>query len=119
MVSRPENGWASGSCGFASLSVRFGGMAELERQRVASAQAAITARRFESCCLRLSRSGVVELGRRAVVTRESAGSSPAAGALPALVVEAVMTPGPQPGGCGFESRRGCSLSRTSCWSTSR
>ena len=34
------------------------------------------ARRFESCCLRLIRSGVVELERRAVVTRENAGSSP-------------------------------------------
>jgi hypothetical protein len=55
-------------------------MAELERQRVATAQAATTARRFESCCLRLSDSGVVELERRAVVTRESAGSIPAAGA---------------------------------------
>ena len=29
-----------------------GGMAELERQRVATAQAATAARRFESCCLR-------------------------------------------------------------------
>ena len=65
-----------------------GGMAELERQRAANAQAATTARRFESCCLRLSRSGVVELGRRAVVTREIAGSIPAAGAFHALVVEA-------------------------------
>jgi hypothetical protein len=58
------------------------------------------------------RSGVVELERRAVVTRESAGSSPAAGAL-APVVEAAMTPGPQPGSCGFESRRGYSL--IDCW----
>jgi hypothetical protein len=58
----------------------LGGMAELERQRVATAQGATAARRFESCCLRLSDSGVVELGRRAVVTRESAGSIPAAGA---------------------------------------
>ena len=66
-----------------------------------------TARRFESCCLRLPRSGVVELERHAVVTRENAGSIPAAGALHALVVEAVMTPGSQPGDCGFESRRGC------------
>jgi hypothetical protein len=82
-------------------------MAELERQRVATAQAATTARRFESCCLRMSDSGVVELARHAVVTRESAGSIPAAGAFHALVVEAVMTPGPQPGGCGFEPRRGC------------
>ena len=66
-----------------------------------------TARRFESCCLRLPRSGVVELERHAVVTRENAGSIPAAGVLHALVVEAVMTPGSQPGDCGFESRRGC------------
>ena len=71
-----------------------GGMAELERQRVANAQAATTARRFESCCLRLSRSGVVELGRRAVVTREIAGSIPAAGAFHALVVEAGDDAGP-------------------------
>ena len=38
----------------------LGGMAELVRQRVASAQAAGAARRFESCCLRLLHSGVVE-----------------------------------------------------------
>jgi hypothetical protein len=69
-------------------------MAELERQRVASAQAAATARRFESCCLRLSQSGVVELARRAVVTREIAGSIPAAGASHALVVEAGNDAGP-------------------------
>jgi hypothetical protein len=84
-------------------------MAELERQRVASAQAATTARRFESCCLRLSRSGVVELERRAVVTRQSAGSIPAAGASRALVVEAVMTPGPQPGSCGSSPAEGADL----------
>ncbi len=95
MVSRPENGWAYGPWGFDSLSFRLpGGMAELERQRVASAQAANSARRFESCCLRLSQSGVVELGRRAVVTREIAGSSPAAGVLHALVVEAGDDAGP-------------------------
>ena len=69
-------------------------MAELERQRVASAQAAAAARRFESCCLRLSESGVVELGRRAVVAREIAGSIPAAGAFHALVVEAGDDAGP-------------------------
>ncbi len=99
-----------GPWGFESLSFRLspGGIAELERQRVANAPAATTARRFESCCLRLPHSGVVELERRAVVTREIAGSIPAAGALHALVVEAVITPGPQPGSCGFESRRGCS-----------
>jgi hypothetical protein len=94
-VSRPENGWAYGLWGFDSLSFRLpGGMAELERQRVAIAQAATTARRFESCCLRLSRSGVVELGRRAVVIREIAGSIPAAGVLHALVVEAGDDAGP-------------------------
>jgi hypothetical protein len=38
-------------------------MAELERQRVASAQAATTARRFESCCLR----------HRPVAQRQSSG----------------------------------------------
>ena len=69
-------------------------MAELERQRVAIAQAAAAARRFESCCLRLSQSGVVELERRAVVTREIAGSIPAAGASHALVVEVGDDAGP-------------------------
>jgi hypothetical protein len=40
-VPRLENGWASRPWGFDSLSFRLhGGMAELERQRVASAQAA-------------------------------------------------------------------------------
>lgn len=86
----------SGPWGFDSLSFRLAseawpswkGSALLARRRP------ITARRFESCCLRLSRSGVVELGRRAVVTREIAGSIPAAGAFHALVVEAGDDAGP-------------------------
>ena len=47
-------------------------------------------------------SGVVELVRRAVVTREIAGSIPAAGALrtPRLRGRTVMTPGSQPGSAG-------------------
>ena len=64
-----------------------------------------TARRFESCCLRSNRSGVVEWKTRGCYPR-SAGSTPAAGAPCAPVVEVAMTPGPQPGSCGFESRRG-------------
>src|SRR5262249_18570969 len=55
------------------------------------------------------RSGVVESARRATVTRERQ-----VRILPpephAPVVETAMTPGPQPGSCGFESRRGCSSS---------
>ena len=55
--------------------------------------------------LPLSRSGVVESARRATVNREAQVRS-----LPpefhAPVVERAMTPGPQPGSCGFESRRG-------------
>jgi hypothetical protein len=82
-------------------------------------------RRFESCCLRLSfRRGRV--GKTRDCYSREAGSSPAAGADPsdaraaparplcgvaestpwAPVVEVAMTPGPQPGSCGFESRRG-------------
>ncbi len=60
------------------------------------------------------RSGVVESARRATVTRESAGSSPAAGASHAPVVEREMTPGSQPGSCGFESRRGYSSRSSGC-----
>ncbi len=53
-VSRLENGWAYGSWGFDSLSfLRRGGVAELERQRVASAQTDRPVRRFESCRLRV------------------------------------------------------------------
>jgi hypothetical protein len=56
-------------------------MAELERQRVATAQAAHEPLAGSNPAASALRSGVVELARRAVVTRESAGSSPAAGAL--------------------------------------
>jgi hypothetical protein len=123
-----KTGGPSGLGGSTPSPSARGGMAEPGKAarcyRVGGLRAA---RRFESCCLRLIRSGVVELERRAVVTRESAGSSPAAGAcfvrkagnphprtprraeIWAPVVEVAMTPGPQPGSCGFESRRGYSL----------
>jgi hypothetical protein len=79
-VSRLENGWASGPWGFDSLSFRSRrhgrarqGSALLPRRRPhGRSQVRILLPPF--------RSGVVELERRAVVTRESAGSSPAAGA---------------------------------------
>jgi hypothetical protein len=47
-----KTGGSSGLGGSTPSPSASGGMAELERQRVASAQAATTARRFESCCLR-------------------------------------------------------------------
>jgi hypothetical protein len=63
--------------------------------------------------LPLIRSGVVETERRAAVNRErqvrALPPEP-----PAPVVETAMTPGPQPGSCGFESRRGCSLFASGC-----
>ena len=56
-----------------------------------------------------SHSGVVELARRAVVTREIAGSIPAAGARTHLMPpwSNGMTPDSQSGSCGLNSRRGC------------
>ena len=47
-----KTGGSSGLGGSTPSPSASGGMAELERQRVASAQAAHVVRRFESCCLR-------------------------------------------------------------------
>ena len=58
-----KTGGSSGLGGSTPSPSASGGMAELERQRVASAQAATAARRFESCCLR----------HRPVAQRQSSG----------------------------------------------
>jgi hypothetical protein len=127
-VSRPENGSAlSGLGGSTPSPSAFPEAWASWKGSVANTRAADTARRFESCCLRLSQSGVVELERRAIVThypftREIAGSIPAAGAFDALVVEAGDDAGLfNPEAAGRIPPRVLTIARSTdaCWSTSR
>jgi hypothetical protein len=107
-VSRFENGWVFGPWGFDSLSFRleeawpsWKGSALLARRRFARSQVRV-----------LLPPSIVPAwsswkDARLLIARAQVRALPPE--LHAPVVEAVMTPGPQPGSCGFESRRGFQL----------
>ena len=129
-VSRLENGWASRPWGFESLSFRFARFARDRRAPRASPRAVLSARGSGQSELvssgggpRPRMSGAAARGRRSFIPawsiRHDARPLPARGRFESCRRSSVAvcprgrtrlkTPGPQPGSCGFESRRGCSI----------